>query len=129
MIKEELKKYGKSEEGNFQVVDTIGVPHPYCITPKHVAVASDKFGGMLGKEAIIRAEEDGAKCDICRGLNKKNGTQVLAYNEHKQALLVSCKKEIGMNNVPNEELHKYLLSIKDMAEKDGYEGFAFEQEV
>ena len=40
-------RYGASEQGNFAVIDTIGVPHPYMIGPKHVAYASDFRGGIL----------------------------------------------------------------------------------
>ncbi len=124
-MEEKLKKYGKSKEGNFEVVDTIGVPHPYCITPKHVAVASDKFSGMLGDEAIRGAEEEGAICDICKKLNRKNGNNILSYDEHKTALLVNCKKELNDNK---EEINQYLLSIKEMAIKDNFEGFAFKKD-
>ena len=111
-------EYGQSEHGNFKVVDTIGVPHPYCITPRHVAVASDHFGGMLGKEAVAYAEEHGVHCGV-------RGCQ-LTYEEHKQALLVGCwdnlKTQTGQA-VP--ELHDYLMSIKDECEKNGYAGFSF----
>jgi hypothetical protein len=119
-----LEKYGKSKDGNFEVVDTIGVPHPYCITPKHVATASDKFMGMLGREAIIQAEEDGAMCDICNKASRREGKKILSYDEHKQALLLSCKEEIK----DNKELHKFLMSIKEMAIKDSFEGFAFKKD-
>lgn len=111
--------YGSSEQGNFTVIDTIGVPHPYCITPKHVAWAADHHCGMLTKDAIREAEErGGAKCDICR----KAGS-VLSIDEHEQALLVECKQETK----DNKELHAYLLRIKDDAEQGGYAGFAFKK--
>lgn len=109
--------YPKSKQGNFKVVDTIGVPHPYCITSKHVAWAADHCGGMLGKEAIREAEEHGAKCDIC----KKQGN-VLTIDEHEQALLVGCKVDI--QPLP-DELKDWLISIKEEATANGYAGFAF----
>jgi hypothetical protein len=122
-----LKSYPKSEQGNFEVIDTIGVPHPYCITPKHVAVASDDFCGMLGKETIIEAEKRGATCGICRK-NAKHGGKILSFEEHEQALLVSCKAELKNDKgETNPELHKYLLSIKERATKDGFAGFAFKK--
>ena len=109
---EKLKSYPKTEQ--FEVIDTIGVPHPYCITSKHVAYAADHCHGMLNEEAIRKAEKvKGAHCDV------KNCN--LSYNEHEQALLVACYKDIQKN----EELHRYLLKIKDEAEKNGYAGFAF----
>ena len=79
-------EYGLSEQGNFKVVDTIGVPHPYCITPKHVEIASQWHGGILDESAIRHAEERGAKCGV-KGCN-------LNYDQHEQALLVGCSKEI-----------------------------------
>jgi len=124
MTEDKLKKYGKSKDGNFEVVDTIGVPHPYCITPKHVAIASGKFFGILGGNAIREAEEEGAICDICKKLNRKNGSNILSYDEHKTALLVKCKKELKDNK---EEINQYLLSIKEMTIKDNFEGFAFKK--
>jgi hypothetical protein len=111
----EISGYGKSKKGNFTVVDTIPVPHPYCITPKHVAVASDKHCGILDENAIEDAEREGAKCGICKG--------ELAFGEHKKALLVDCKEDIQKN----KELHEYLLKIKKKAEREGYVGFAFKK--
>jgi hypothetical protein len=112
------ERYGASQEGNFQIADTIGVPHPYCITPKHVSIASDDHGGMLGEAAIRDAEKRGARC----GIRQCN----LSYQEHGQALLVSCKADIkDSEGKVNAELHAYLLTCKDMCEADKYVGFAF----
>lgn len=110
-----LKKYPFTKQ--FKVVDTVGVPHFYCITPKHVAYASDYCGGMLGKEAIKESEEHGAKCGICKG--------ELSFDEHKQALLVEVSDNRELKDIP--ELKKYLLRIKKMATKDNFAGFAFKQ--
>lgn len=119
MNKEELqKRYGQSQAGNFSVQDTIGVPHPYCITPKHVAVASDRYCGMLGEAAIKDAEKNHhAHCGM-RGCK-------LTYAEHEQALLVGCRAELKDGDKVNPELHEYLLSIKAKCEEDKYAGFAF----
>jgi hypothetical protein len=107
------ERYGISGNGNFYVIDTIGVPHPYCIGPRHVGHAAHRFGGVLGDAAIRSAEMTGIHCDICKGK--------LSYDQHQQALLVACKVEA--NN--NEELHAYLLKCKPLAEADQYAGFAF----
>lgn len=112
---ERLKKYPSTDK--FRVTDTIGVPHPYCITPKHVGVASDQFCGRLSDDAIAAAEEQGAKCGICKGK--------LSYEQHETALLVEVSDDRELKDIP--ELHPYLLSIKDMCEKDGFAGFAFKQ--
>lgn len=113
-------KQTKSEHGNFTVIDTIGVPHPYCITPRHVVYASDHHCGMLTADSIREAEENGAQCGICKGK--------LLYDEHETALLVSCKKDIEADEEAKNELHKYLLKLKDQAEKDNYVGFAFKKD-
>lgn len=115
MTADELKaRYGQSDGGNFRIVDTIGVPHPYCIGPKHVTYAADHCGGMLGAAAIEAAEKHGAHCCICHGK--------LAYAAHETALLVESKVE-ELNG--NPELHAFLLKCKPLAEADHFAGFAF----
>jgi len=114
--------FGKSEQNNFYAVDSIGVPHPYCITPKHLEYCESMY---LNAESIARAESKGAKCDICRKLNRKYGNPILSYAEHKQALLIECKTEIQTETKNNPELKAYLLKIKELTEKHGFEGWAF----
>jgi hypothetical protein len=118
--KSKTESYPKSEFDNFYIKDTIGVPHPYCITPKHVAHAADNFFGMLDENAIISAEKSGARCGM-RGCN-------LSYAEHEQALLVACRKDFKTDEDAKNELHQYLLSIKQQCTDDGYAGFAFIKE-
>lgn len=55
--KNKFEHYPKTEL--FSVVDIIGVPHPYCITPRHIHYASEHCGGMLNNNAIEMAEKDG----------------------------------------------------------------------
>ncbi len=118
---EKLKaRYGASEHGNFAVVDTIGVPHPYMIGAKHVAHASDHFGGMLGEAAIEDGEKRGIRCAM-------RGCQ-LSYKQHEPALLVACKLSLESQQSegePRSELHEYLLKCKPLCEEDKYVGFAF----
>ena len=106
--------YSVSENGNFKVVDTIGVPHPYCITPRHLHYCDSM---ILDKESIRRAEKRGAKCGV------KNCN--LSFSEHKEALLISCKIKFGEDN---KEINDFLLSNKEEAEANGYEGFAFKKD-
>ena len=113
-----IAKYGESEHGNFAVIDTIGVPHPYCIGARHVTHASDRYAGILGGAAIESAEKKGIYCEVCEGR--------LSYKEHKIALLVECRApttDSSGSAVP--ELHDYLLKVKEQCERDGYAGFAF----
>jgi hypothetical protein len=109
-----------SEHGNFKLAaDSIAVPHPYCITPRHVAWASDHHSGILSEEAIRSAEKaKKACCGICKG--------ELSYSEHGSALVVECyaaMKDAEGKAVP--ELHAYLLAMKDEATRNKYAGFAF----
>ena len=118
---DELKaQAGESSQGNFFIKDSIGVPHPYCLTPKHVEVAADHHGGMLGEAAIEHAERLGAKCGICKGK--------LTWKQHEQAVLIGCKAELkDEGGTVNPELHQYLLKLKPLVEGH-YAGFAFLKE-
>ena len=114
----DFSKFGESENKNFRVIDTIPVPHPYCITPKHLS----RNRIYLDADAIREAESNGAKCDICKHqYNKGLIPKILSFDEHKKALLIECDIEIK----DNSELKDYLLKIKDDTEKDGFVGFAF----
>lgn len=121
-----IQTYGQSEQGNFKIIDTIGVPHSYCINQLHLKYNTSMY---LGEEQIVRMERDhnNVRCDTCKKLNRKEGTQILLWNEHKKALLVECLIEAtnkdGHIMIP--ELHQYLLKVKDLATKNGYEGFGF----
>ena len=119
-------EYPKSEQGNFEIMDTIGVPHPYCITPKHLECCDSMY---LDAETIKHAESKGAKCDICKKLVRRGEqSAVLSYSEHEQALLLLCHTEVSDNEgktVP--ELHHWLLSVKEEATANGYAGFAFKR--
>ena len=112
-MNEKLSKYPSTD--HLRIKDTIGVPHPYCVTPKHVVEASDHFCGMLGKEAIRSAEQKGAKCGV-KGCS-------LSYEGHEHALLIEVNHPGELKDVPG--LQEFLLSIKEMTEKDGFVGFAF----
>ena len=113
--------YGKSKNGNFQVIDTVSATHTYCITPRHVGEAADYYGGMLSEESIRSAERKGAKCGR-RGCT-------MSFDQHETALLISCKTDMkNENEEATPELHEYLLKIKKEAESHGYIGFAFKDD-
>ena len=111
----DFKRFNQSLNNNFKIIDTLGVPHPYMITEKHLEHNDSMY---LGKEQIDKMELDhGSMCGFKCGLS---------YAEHKQALLVECKKNMKTKKgFLNRELKKYLLSIKDQATKEKFEGFAF----
>lgn len=117
-----LRLFGQSEQKNFKIIDTIGVPHPYCIAPVHLEYNDSMY---LGSEQIIKMEKEHPKkvmCDICKH-NKSD--KILSYEEHKQALLVKCLKDFHKDKELNKELKDWLLSIKNKCEKKKYAGFAF----
>lgn len=120
--KDKLARYGKSEHGNFEVVDTIAVPHPYCIGAKHVVFAADHHGAVINEHVIEQAERNGIFCETCKGK--------LKFADHKQALLVRCKGDLQAhddhgNLKPHPELKDYLDKSLPLCEADGYVGFAF----
>jgi hypothetical protein len=102
-------------------VKTVSMPHPYCITPRHVAYAADHCGGMLGTDAIRAAERMGACCDICR----KSGNGILGIDEHTSplTLFIRVPQNKDLNTVAG--LHTYLYSNKAAFVEMGIEGFAF----
>lgn len=115
---DKLKKYPKTKV--FRIVDTIGVPHAYCIGAQHLA----NSGGMFLD--IPEAERKGAICDICRHrVHGKMQDKVLSYEEHKQALVVEVNSDKELKDVPG--LQDYLKKIKARCEKDGYVGFVFKK--
>lgn len=126
-MSEERKKkledrYGASEEGNFHIIDTIGVPHPFTIGPRHIKHAQE-FDGILSEACIEHLEKE------LRGPSCAHRRCNLKYKEHEQALLISCKMEIKQEDgqaVP--ELQSYLLKCKPLCEEDKYAGFAFIRE-
>jgi hypothetical protein len=109
-------EYGASSADNFIVIDAIPTTHPFCVTARHVAYASDHCGGILGDEAI---ERSGIPCGV-KGCSRK-------LHEHEFALLIECAEEAADKATGKAvpELHEYLLKIKEECEKNGYVGFAF----
>lgn len=118
----QFEKYGASEHKNFRIIDHIGKPHPYCITPKHLKYNNSVY---LDEEGIRRAEQQGAQCDTCRAIHKKSGTPILSYDEHTKALVIECKKDIKTDKKAQRELFLWVQTIVDKAEEDNYAGFAF----
>lgn len=105
--------YPASTDGNFQILTKpIGIPHPYCITPRHIEVASSKFNGKLTEEAIQFAEKNSnAKCGV-EGCT-------LSYDEHGQAAAVKC---LVHPEQAKEEIQAYLKEHAQSLESQGMEG-------
>lgn len=96
-------------------VEPVYIPHPYCVTSKHVVHAADHFSGRLGMEALEDAEKHGASCGTCHR----------PYSEHTAELTawIAVPQNRDLNAVAG--LHAYLRSIKEQAAALGIEGFAF----
>jgi hypothetical protein len=109
-MENKIKLYPKTEF--FEVIDTIGVPHPFCITGKHVVWASDKHFGKLGRDAIISYEKSIGGKPSC-GVPQCN----LTFEKHETALAIKCKIK------DNELTKQYLQSIVEQCEADGFAGF------
>lgn len=120
-IPEKLRSFGKSAQGNFRIIDTIGVPHSYCITHKHVAYTHDNHSGFLTKFAIEQCERNKIYCEICVNIQRETGKKILMYAEHKQALAVECNADPKIAPY-GTELQIYLLKHDKQVEKE-YAGF------
>lgn len=99
------------------------LPHPYCITPKHLQYADSMY---LDGAAIERAEGKGAVCDICRKeVRAQRQPAILTYGQHEKVLMlfigVSANQQKDLNSVKG--LHSYLLKLKKA--NLGIGGFAF----
>lgn len=132
MEEEKIKEYGESEKGNFKVKDSIGYPHTYMISDKHLHFNGDNMyldierAEKNSKMEFPHIKERWAVCEICKR-NVRNGTQgrILDYTEHEQGLLISCKKDFNKSATIKKELQEYLLKIKLKAEEEKFKGFAF----
>src|SRR5882724_4576335 len=94
-------------------IEKISIPHPFMITPGHVAYAADHHGGMLTTEAI---KESKVRCGWTTrepGYNYSNVRCNLSVDEHETqiTLFIRVPQNHDLNAV--EGLHAYLLSIKD----------------
>lgn len=123
----ELSQIPEPDEQHIRIkgIKKVRIPHPYCITPKHVSHASNHYGGILGKDTIIDAEKHGAKCDTCKKANKKHGSPILTFEEHiaSKTLFIEVPQNKDLNNVKG--LPEYLMKIKPIAESLHIDGFAF----
>ena len=122
-IFQQLPKPGKKLLFKLVKVEDICLPHPYCITPKHLAYADSMY---LNETTIAGAETHGAKCDICRQLvkqGKQNEVLPLSQHEKQKTLFIEVVDNRNLNKVRG--LHQYLLKIKPLAAAAGIQGFAF----
>ena len=86
--------------------------HPFCVTPKHVEIASDRYSGMLGKEAC-RA----APCGIC-------GSH---YDDHEsdKILMVRRHPDVPDNKLGLALFYSFGQELVDFCQEHNIEGFGF----
>ncbi|MCI0560207.1 MAG: hypothetical protein MN733_17100 [Nitrososphaera sp.] len=104
-------------------VEDVYLPHPYCLTPKHLKYADSI---VLDEASIAKAEAEGAKCDTCRRLYKagrQDEILPLSKHEKQKALFIEVEDNRDLNQIKG--LHKYLWKIRPLAETLGVQGFAF----
>lgn len=95
-------------------IEKVSLPHPFMITPGHVAYAADHCGGMLTTEAIKASRVKCGWRDCFLDVDK---------HETNLTLFIRVPQNRDLNAV--EGLHAYLLAIKEEAMKLGIQGFAF----
>lgn len=119
------KTHGESENGNYKIIDTIPIPHPYMVTSKHLEYNRDEM--YLGIEQIERMEkEHGPLCG--QRINAHRDQCTLKYGDHKSGLLIQCKLPMTSPEDKtkfNDELYKYMLKIKENLDTKKFDGFGF----
>ena len=101
-------------------------PHPFCVTEKHVTIASDRYGGILGPEVC-----DMAPCGIGRRGSPIRGEQPcqLRYHEHtcEHALVIVLKTKVEkLQDIPG--LHEWCLAANPFVEAHKIDGYMFPTE-
>jgi hypothetical protein len=114
-------------------VKEITVPHPYCITPKHLQFNEGMYLDIEGAEQRSREmfpndRRKWAVCDICKHEYSKGlRSDILPLSEHKKnvTLFLEVPKTENLNEV--EGLNNYLKTIKPVLEQLHIDGIAFKQ--
>lgn len=135
ILKEEKSDFDiYPKQDDFSVAGKTFNPHPYMITPYHLE--NNPHHMYIGKEQIEQMESD-ISHSLCGWGRTASGKYVkkgksacsLLYEEHESILIVKVSpdymKTIDGQSKEKKELRAYLLSIKDLMEKDGFIGVAF----
>jgi len=110
-------KYPQTE--TFRVIDTITLPHNYCVTKGLISFASKRLDGNLSPDAIMDYElsKGGPTCG-------KPGCALL-YKQHKISLVIEVAYQGELHEAPM--LKEYVESCTAQALCDGVTGFTFVQ--
>jgi len=128
---EEIPKPDADLPFSLSHVEKILIPHPYCITPRHVEYASDHFGGILSEEAIREAEREvDAVCGIClKQFREHLIPKILPYDEHKEQVVLFISVPDNDELEKLDGLQEYLVAIKPKLEELHIDGVAFVNNV
>ena len=125
-MENELDKIPKPKTKDFELVEITRInhrPHPYCITPQHIAYASDNYSGMLGEYAIVEAEKNGkASCGMYsnesgRWMNRRtfeyNRKCTATYHEHISDKVLAIRALVTGKEIKElDGIQEYLKSIQ-----------------
>lgn len=134
-FKEQLEGIPKNKEFPLVKIEKVCIPHPYCITPKHLKYNKGMCLNIEEAEERSRLlnpndSRKWAVCDICR-IRERRGLQdkILSYKEHEtqKTLFVEVEDNSREGLTKNKKIFKYLRRIKQICEKLGIQGFAFPQ--
>jgi hypothetical protein len=95
-----------------EIVEVINVnfkPHPYVIGGRHVALASDKYGGMLTEDVLRQVPCASTGC-------------TLSFDNHKSDKVAFVRLK---RHTKQAELQEWLRSLLGWAEENKLDGFAF----
>ena len=108
-----LETLPKSSSENFRPENYITLPHPYCITSKHI----EHSNGILDEASIARAEKLGASCGVpdC----------ILPEAAHvESALSIACYADPELPE-DSAEFHAYLQTLAELFDSTLIENFGF----
>lgn len=90
-------------------------PHPYTIGPKHIVFASDRYGGMLGEDAIKEGEKQGK----CKCAHPQCNTPYESHTSDQVCFLQFTRDTTG------DEVNVVLKKLVDDLGPKFVDGFAF----
>ena len=127
MTDADKKSFGKSKHGNYFIEDSIGTPHPYCITEKHI---TGEFMSLGDSEIKQLESKNGCMCGmyVDNSGNYVNGYRSgyhkcnVPYEEHTSDLV--CFLKLSRNGT-NDEANSILKELVDNLGENYIDGFSF----
>ena len=108
----------KCEFAHVEKIDAIAYhPHPYMVGVRHVTLAAERYGGMLGEEVCRQLP--------CAWKGKDGNSGVPCHVPYEQHMVEKAAFVVLERDVKNKELGSWLFSLKPWAEEKQLAGFAF----